>query len=293
MGVAIVFFVTILWSLVGVFVKISSSMLDSGTITFLRFAIGVLILGAFLWIKEGRLRIYWKQPWIWYGAWGKSSNYFFENMGIALGFSYGYIIASPISTVVLLLVMAFILREKIRWIDWLSAVLCLMGVFLVNWNGMSWKEMFEGHGFTTLLFVLSGIGVTFHVLSQKKLIQTMDSLSMNLSVFFWCAILTALPVPARFEYYGTVYPGAVASLIILGAITGISFYLFSNALRKVPFFLAVIISNSSVMFSVLWGWWFFDEPVSVYMIAGMTLFLIGMIAVNWPKKPAALKDAAS
>jgi drug/metabolite transporter (DMT)-like permease len=292
MGVAVVFFVTMLWSLVGVFVKISSSMLDSGTITFLRFAIGVLLLGVFLWIKEGRLRIHWRQPWIWYGALGKSSNYFFENMGIALGFSYGYIIASPISTVVLLLVMAFILRERIRWIDWLSAALCIVGVFLVNWNGMSWKEMFEGHGFTTLLFILSGIGVTFHVLSQKKLIQTMDSLSMNLSVFFWCAILTALPVPARFEYYGELHWGAVASLLILGAITGISFYLFSNALRTVPFFLAVIISNSSVMFSVLWGWWFFDEPVSVYMLAGMTLFLIGMIVVNWPKKPAAQQDAA-
>jgi drug/metabolite transporter (DMT)-like permease len=284
MGIFVIFVVTIMWSLVGVLVKIASTMVDSGTITFLRFAIGVVVLGVFLWIKEGRIRIHWRQLWIWIGSIGKSLNYFFENMGIALGFSYGYIISSPISTIALLLVMAAVLKERITRVDWISAGLCLVGVFLVNWNGMTWEEVFKGHGFTTLLFILSGICVTFHVLSQKRLIQTMDSISMNLSVFFWGAIVTALPLPFRFEYSGVFHWGAVASLLVLGAITGISFYLFSNALRTVPFFLAVIISNSSVMFTVLWGWWFFGEPVSMYMIAGMTLFLAGMIAVNLPKK---------
>ncbi len=286
MYVALVFVVAILWSLVGVFVKMASTMLDSATITFLRFAIGVLFLLALLWWKKGKLRIRGKERWVWFGAVGKSANYFFENIGIALGLSYGYIIGSPVGTIVVLLVMVFAFRESISRIEWLAALVCLIGVFFVNWNGNSLDEMVSEHGAVTLLFVLSGIGYAFHVLSQKKLVQSMDAITMNVSVFFWSALITALPLPFQFEFKGTVSVSAVVSVLLLGAITGISFYMFSTALKHVPFFVAVIVSNSSVMFTVLWGWLFFKEPVSIYVVIGVLLFVAGMVTVNWPKGKA-------
>ncbi|WP_165452666.1 hypothetical protein [Paenibacillus thalictri] len=94
---------TMSWSFVGILVKSASVMLDSSSIAFARFAFGVVALAALLLLLRQPLRVEYKNRWIWIGALGKSANYFFECIAIAIGFSYGNILVGPIQTVVLLL----------------------------------------------------------------------------------------------------------------------------------------------------------------------------------------------
>lgn len=280
MGLLWIVLITMLWSMIGIFVKSASTMLDSGTITFLRFAIGVAILAVWYRWKHGKLRVERKGGWIWAGAFGKSGNYMFENAGIALGLSYGYIISSPVTFVITLLMTVVLFRERVSRAEWMAAGLSLIGIMVINWNGLPLDQLVEENGFITLLFVLSGIGVAFHFVSQKKLVETMEPMGMNLSVFFWCMLLSAIPLPFQFEWKGQVSVAAVGSILMLGAITGVSFYLFSLALRQVSFFLASVIVNLSVLFSVLWGYLLYDEPVSAYVVGGIGLFVVGMLVVN-------------
>jgi drug/metabolite transporter (DMT)-like permease len=282
-GIIIIILVSLLWSLVGIFVKIASLMVDSGTITFLRFFIGAIILGVIYRIHKGPLRILSRERWIWAGSFGKSANYLLENIGIVLGLSYGFIVGIPVSYILLLLASVFILKETVSRKHWAGASLALVGFVFMMLNGNSFADMVTEHGFVNLLFVLSGIGIAVHVFSQKVLTKQTDSLTMNVSTFFWCSVITAIPLPGTFEFK-EFHIGALFSLIALGAITGLSFLWFSYALRTVPLFLATLVSNSTSVFIVIWGALFLGEAFSWQVLVGGLLFTAGMIVANFPSR---------
>lgn len=280
MDIVILFIIAAFWGLVGVLVKISALMVDSYTITFLRFFFGIVFLGVLLLAKDKKITVHWRSRWIWLGAIGKCTNYIFENLGISMGNAYGNIIIMPLYTMFLILISVLYLKEKMPAKNWAATGLCLAGVFLISWNGLSLEILFQTNLATTLLFALSAAGVAIHLMSQKILIQSMDSGNMNFSVFLWCSLITAAPLPFTFEWPGTFNIWSLLSLTALGLITGISFYLYANTLKKTPFLIAVIISNSSVLFTLLWSWVFLNETITLYIIAGAVIFLAGIIILN-------------
>ncbi|MFC6457370.1 DMT family transporter [Paenibacillus vulneris] len=283
-GYFLLFLATLSWSFVGILVKTASGMVDSTTITFARFALGIVFLGILLLLKDGRIKLRGNMKWIWLGALGKSCNYFFENLALSIGYSYGNILVGPIQTVILLLVSAFYFKERVSARGWAAAGLCIGGVLMISWNGLPLHQMLASNGLTTVLFIFSAVGTTFHVLSQKMLIQSMDAENMNFSVFFWCSLLMALPLPVQAHATGPVNGWAIAALLGLGLITGLSFNWFAQALKRVSFAVAVIVSNSGVLFTIAWSYLFFHDPITVYIIGGAGVFMAGLLLLNWPLK---------
>ncbi|MBE1443596.1 DMT family transporter [Paenibacillus sp. OAS669] len=284
MGYFLLFLATLSWSFVGILVKTASGMVDSTTITFARFALGIVFLGILLLLKDGRIKLRGNMKWIWLGALGKSCNYFFENLALSIGYSYGNILVGPIQTVILLLVSAFYFKEHVSARGWAAAGLCIGGVLMISWNGLPLHQMLASNGLTTVLFIFSAVGTTFHVLSQKMLIQSMDAENMNFSVFFWCSLLMALPLPVQAHATGPVNGWAIAALLGLGLITGLSFNWFAQALKRVSFAVAVIVSNSGVLFTIAWSYLFFHDPITIYIIGGAGVFVAGLLLLNWPLK---------
>lgn len=121
-------------------------------------------------------------------------------------------------------------------------------------------------------------------LSQKKLIDTMDPGNLNLNVFLFSAVLTSIPLPFTFQLTGRFSLWSMLSLIGLGFITGLSFYMNAKALKKVSFLTSVIISNTTLLFTLLWSWMFYGESVSGSILFGAVLLVMGIILANIPKK---------
>jgi drug/metabolite transporter (DMT)-like permease len=283
LGYALLLLATLAWSFVGVLVKSASTMVDSSIITFSRFFFGVIFLGIFLLIKDRRIRLRTGLKWIWLGAVGKSANYIFENFAITIGYAYGNILVQPVQTVTLLVVASLLFKERVTVRGWLAATLCVIGVIVIGWNGLPLYELMKGSGLTTLLFAMAGIGAAVHVLSQRLLVRTMDSGNMNFSVFFWSSLLVAIPLPIQSQgFTGTVTLWAWVALILLGVITGLSFYWFAEAMKRVPFAVVAIVGNSSVLFTILWSYLFYQEPISGYVIGGTFLFIVGFLLLNFP-----------
>lgn len=292
MGYVFLLLATLSWSFVGVLVKIASSMVDSSTITFLRFALGVVFLGVFLLIRSGKLQVRFDLKWIWIGAAGKGCNYFFENLGLSLGYSYGNILVVPIQTIVLLVISILWFKERLTVRGWTAAALCIAGVLCISWNGRPLSGLFgDGGSFITLLFFISAVGSAFHVLGQKMLTSRMDSGEMNLSMFVLSSAIMATPLPFQFEMTGEPAIGPAAALLALGLITGLSFYWFSQALRLVSFPIAIIVSNTSVLFGILWSGVIRHDPITVYLIAGAFVFAVGMVILNWPSRQPAVQSS--
>jgi len=282
MGILLLLLSTLMWSFVSILVKAASFYLDSYTITFLRFILGVLFLFLIIWLGKRKINISWKSKWIWYGALGKVINYLFENYGVSVGFAYEQILVTPFVTIFMLLFSIFYFKEKATSLSWVSVSLCMVGIIVISWNGLSLDELMEFDLGLTLVFAISALGACFHFVSQKILIEKMSSTDMNLSVFLWCSVITMLPLPSQFQWTGDINGLAIFVLIALGLITGTSFIIYAKALKKVPFLLAAILGNSSVLFTLLWSWLFYHEPISIYVIAGSLLFLIGMSLLSLP-----------
>ncbi|TVX99772.1 DMT family transporter [Cohnella terricola] len=290
---------TLAWSFVGVLVKTASTMVDSAIISFARFFFGVIFLGISLYIRDGRLQIRMGMKWIWIGAIGKAANYTFENIALKIGYSYGNILVQPVQTVVLLLAAGLLFKEKISPRGWVAAAFCVAGVIVVGWNGTPLGELAEGSGLTTLLFTLAGIGAAVHVLSQRMLLKTMDNGNMNLSVFLLSTIIVAAPIPIQSHgFIGPVSAWAWSALVLLGIITGLSFFWFAEAIKRVPFAIVAIVGNCTVIFAIVWSYLFFRDPITIYVIGGTLIFVIGFLILSFAKpghkeKPANTPAASS
>lgn len=292
MGYVLLLLATLSWSFVGVLVKSASIAVDSTLITFARFFLGIVFLGAYLWLKDGRIQLRGAMPWIWLGAIGKSCNYYFENMAVSIGYSYGNMLVPPIQTVALLLVTTLWLKERVGTKGWIAAAMCITGVVVIGWNGDA-SGLFTGQGgVTTVMFTLAGIGAAVHVLSQKMLVQSMDPGNMNFSIFFWCSILMAIPLPFQPDIVtGPVTAWTWLTLALLGLITGLSFNWFAEALRRVSFPIVIIISNSTAVFMLLWSYLFYREPITLYIIVGATVFIAGIVLLNLPLRRTSREES--
>ncbi|RKP51496.1 DMT family transporter [Cohnella endophytica] len=274
---------TLAWSFVGVLVKSASSMVDSAIISFARFFFGVIFLGLYLFIRDGKIRIRLGMKWVWIGAVGKAANYALENIALQIGYSYGNILVQPVQTVVLLFAAGLLFKEKIALRGWIAAAFCVAGVIVVGWNGTPLDELAQGSGLTTLLFALAGIGAAVHVLSQRMLLKTMDNGNMNLSVFLMSTVIVAVPIPIQSHgFTGPITAWAWGALMLLGVITGLSFFWFAEAIKRVPFAVVAIVGNCTVLFAILWSYLFFRDPITVYIIVGTFIFVVGILLLNFP-----------
>lgn len=278
--------VALMWSFVGVLVKAASLMVDSSMITFCRFFFGVLFLGLLLLYQKSPISLCWTNKWVWIGAIAKSINYISENIAVAIGFAYGGIVVLPVQAVFLALISAAYFQEEMYPRKLLAVLLCVIGVLIVSWKGAPISELL-GSAVTTSLFVIAGIGAGTHIACQKKLLPVMDSANMNFSIFLLSTLITAAPLPYTFHFTGNFSAIAVISLVALGFITGISFYINAKVLKKVPLLVSAIITNCSVLFSLLWAWLFFREPINEYVIAGAVIFILGIIILSIPRKEPA------
>lgn len=274
------FAATLMWSLVGLLIKWSALMVNSHVISFARFVFGVVFLLAFMALQKIPIRLNLIHPLIWFGVIGKAVNYAFENFGVSLGNSYANIIVLPVQTISLFLFAVLILRESLTFLKTAAAVSTLAGVILIQWAG----DAINAHGFVTFLMVVSGIGAAAHVISQKELIGKMDAGNLNLSVFLLASLVTAVPLPFAGEITGPFRLSAMVSLVVLGLITGLSFYLFAIALKKLPMIPIAIISNLNILFMLLWSRLFFHDAVAPHVVVGAVLCLVGIVSVSLPAR---------
>jgi drug/metabolite transporter (DMT)-like permease len=279
----LVLLIALMWSFVGVLVKYAAMMVDSGTITLCRFLFGVFFLALLLKAKQQKILFYWKNKWVWIAAIGKCVNYIFENIAISIGFAYGNVIVLPVQTMFLSFISILYFKEELYFRKISAVLLCVIGVMLVSWKGAPLSELLSS-GFITILFVISAIGAGIHIIGQKKLIDHMDSANMNFSIFLLSTFITAVPVPYTFHSTGSFSIVSAFSLIALGFITGISFYINAKVLKKIPLLVSAIISNCSVLFTLFWAWLFFREPINQYVILGAITFVLGIILLSIPRK---------
>ena len=288
MGYIYELLVALMFSLGGTCVKLIRPFYSPSMITFFRFFVGVLWLLGLKAIRRKRfrgdfpsaLRRGWK--WLLFGAAVKLTSYLAENTALSLGVSYGNILVQPVQLILLTALGAVFLGEVFTARKWSGVALCAAGILLISWNGLSFSELLSGDLRLTLLYVVAGICAGLFIFAQKKVAEYFDILDGNLCMFVLASAAGFLVPLARGELLPAAPPDfrCILAILYFGFVTGIGLYLNSLALRMIPFHMVALLQTTMVFFSLLWGILFFHEPVSLWIILGTLLFVVGMLVIQ-------------
>ncbi len=288
MGYVYELLVALMFSLGGTCVKLIRPYFAPSMITLMRFAVGVgwLLLLKLVTKHHFRqdfslsFRRHWK--WLVFGAVSKMAAYTMENIALSVGVSYGNILTQPVQIILLTVLGALVLKESMNAWKWSGVSLCVIGILLISWNGLS-LESFVGNNLPlTLLYVFSGLCAGLFIFAQKKVADDFDILDSNL-VMFSMASLPALLVPA---VQGEILPSSapdlkcVFAILYFGFVTSIGFYLNARAIPLLPFQMVALLQSTMVLFALMWGFLFFQEPITGWIISGALLFIIGIVCIN-------------
>ena len=292
MGYVYLLMVALFFSFGGTCVKLIRPFFSPYMITFLRFFVGVLWLLGLKAVRRQKtradfrraLRTGWK--WLLLGAAAKLLAYLTENTALSIGVSYGNILTQPSQMILLTALGVTVLRERMNGAKWAGMALCVAGILLISWNGASLEELLAGDLRLTLLYVFSGACAGLFVFAQKKAAADFDILDSNLFMFSAAAALAFLIPLGQGDVLPAAVPDLPCALAILwyGFVTGIGFYLNAKAIPLVPFRMVAPLQSTMVFFALLWGILFFHEPVSVWIIGGTSLFVLGIVLLSSRKE---------
>ena len=285
MGYIYLLLVALCFSLGGTCVKTCNPFFAPSMITFLRFFIGVLwLLGLKIVFKKHfrsdfieSAKSHWK--WLAIGALSKFLHYTLENIALTPGVSYGNILTQPVQMILLTILGVTVLHERMTLPRLIGVTLCVAGILLISWNGLSLTELLSGNIRVTILYIIAGIFAGLFVFAQKQTASDFDILDSNL-VMLSIASFLGFFVPLG---QGNLAPAApptlscILAILFLGFITGIAFYLNAMAIKLVPFQMVALLQSTMVFFAIGWGILLFHESVSIWIISGTILFVIGIV----------------
>ena len=287
MGYLYLLAVAIMFSFGGTCSRMISPYFSAAYITFFRFFFGVIFLLLLKLIlrqpfrKDYKVTVKQLIGWILFGAIGKWFAYLLENIGFTLGPSYGNIITEPAQTIFLTLASVLLFKDKLSFKKVLCIIMCTAGVLCISWNGKDLSVFLHENIIVTSFFIISGFCAGSHVLAQKMVADRMDIIDSNLTIFAFSTVFSLFPIlpeTAR-GALTNVHPNAacIIAILVFGFITGMGFYLNAKALPLVPLYMVPLIHSTMVIFSILWGVLFFHESLSIYIIGGTVLFMVGLI----------------
>ena len=280
MGYIYLLLQALIFSFGGILIKTTSTSFSPFMVSFMRFVLGVAFLSLLQLVRGKRPHLTLANRLVVFGGIAKTLHYLGENYGVMHGFSYGNVVIWPVQTVVVLLISTFVLKEKVTWRAVAGAFLCVSGIVLLTWNGMPLKDFIGGQGPLLIAFVIAGIGASLFSVAQKKLLDRMDTVELNNSMFFIGGLCAGGVLPLTSAPVTGLRLPAVVALLILGAITGVGFLLQAEGFKTVPLFVATVVQSSTVLLSLLWAALLYHERITGWIIAGTALFLAGILLVN-------------
>lgn len=292
-GLAIALKVTaVFWFMVmAALIKSTSGDVPPGEAVFFRsfFAIPVILV----WLAtRGELRqgLVMRNPWghLLRGLLGTSA------MGMtfaALGMlplpevtAIGY--ATPIFTVIL---AVLILHERIRMVRISAILLGLAGVLVMLWPRLGGGGSLQDTAtFGAILVLVATMLRAMVQILVRKLVHTEHTAAIVFYFSVTASVLSLMTLP-----FGWVVPSVntVMLLILAGILGGMAQILITSSFRFGPASMLAPIDYSSMLFSILIGYFWFAEVPTMAMLIGAGLVITGNVLVIWRERVLGLERA--
>jgi drug/metabolite transporter (DMT)-like permease len=194
--------------------------------------------------------------------------------------------ATPIFTVILAVV---ILHERIRMVRITAILLGLAGVLIMLWPRLNGGASLQDTAtFGALLVLLATMARAMVQIIVRKLVHTEHTAAIVFYFSVTASVLSLMTLP-----FGWVVPSpnTMFLLILAGVLGGMAQILITSSFRFGAASMLAPIDYSSMLFSILIGYFWFDEIPTMVMLIGAALVISGNVLVIWRERRLGLERA--
>ena len=260
----------------------ASQGIPAAELVFFRSSFGIVPVVAFI-ASQGELRSALKSnsviSQIWRGLVGTASMGlgFLALTKLPLPEAVTLNYATPLMIVV---VSALFMQERVRLYRWSAVVVGLVGVVIIAWPRLTLFSSGVGGdaaiGIVAALMACALAAVA--MLLVRKLVQTERSSTIVLYFLVSSSVISALLLP-----FGWVTPTPLQAAYLVGAgiCGGIAQILLTESYRHAEMSVVAPFEYSSLIFSVLIGYFFFGDVPTLYMLAGGVIVVGSGLFIIW------------
>ncbi|MTI21671.1 DMT family transporter [Fulvivirga sp. RKSG066] len=179
---------------------------------------------------------------------------------------------SPIFTSIL---GVFIVKEKVKPLQWLFFLLAFAGVVMV--------QGFDPR-ITTFYLVIGVVSAFFSGLAYN-FIRKLNHTEHPLVIVFYFPLVT-LPITGIYSAFNWVHPEGWwqwCLLLLIGIFTQIAQYFMTKAYQSEELSKVASLKYLGIIYALGFGWVFFDETFNFMTYIGMTVVLLGVVLNIWYK----------
>lgn len=242
-----------------------SSDFDGWFTAFARFAIGAVLGFSQLGATRTPFKIVKVKPWIGRGLFGAVAMILYY-ISIALGTPGRASLFNNSFPIFVAIIAIVALREKVRIATAAGVLLAFTGVAFVLWDGTGTSFIGDAAG------IASGFlaGISYHF--NKRASQTEHPIVIYLGVCFVGILVTAFSFPQVFS----VDPRSALFLILAGAGAYAAQIFITIGLRDIPTTEGSVHTFVKIPLTVIAGYFFLDDPITLRFVAGTILLLVGL-----------------
>lgn len=196
--------------------------------------------------------------------------------------------AQPLAVVIF---SALFLHEKVRIYRWSAVLVGLIGVVIVSWPKLTMFSggAFGGREFAGVVAALSAAAVSGVAM---LLIRNLVTTEKSSTIVFWfstsASLFALLTLP-----FGWIWPSPTqaALLVLAGICGGIAQVLMTEAYRYAEASTVAPFEYSSLILSLIIGYWAFNDVPTVHMILGGIIVVGSGVFIVWRERQLGLERA--
>jgi drug/metabolite transporter (DMT)-like permease len=288
-GILICFFGAICFSTKAIFVKLAyrETQVDPVSLLALRmiFSLPFFVVSAW-WssAKSENIRFTWKQ---WLAVAGIGClGYYISSLLDFLGLQY---VTAGIERLILfvyptlvLLMSAFILKVKIKPIQWLAVLITYVGLMIAFWGEVNVDNESKSFYLGVILIFVCAITYAIYIVGSGQLIPTIGAAKFNSYAMSFAALAVVLHFffvndNSLFDLDRQVY---IYSFLMAIIGTVIPSYLVAIGIKRVGSDNAAIIGSVGPVSTIVQASFFLEEPIHPLQLVGTAFILCGVLMIS-------------
>lgn len=191
-----------------------------------------------------------------------------------------------------LIISAFIFKEKIKKLQWLAVAVTYAGLLLAFFSEASFQGTHDSNFYLGAILILAcAITYAFYIVGSGRLIPSLGAAKFNsYAMSFACAAVLLhyyfTSDQSLFNLPSKVY---VYSMCMALFSTVIPSYLVTEGIKRIGSDNAAIVGSVGPISTILQAYIFLYEPIAALQIVGTALVLVGVLLIGKKKRKVDLE----
>lgn len=294
-GVALKIVATLIFTIMSVFVKLVADEVPTGQIVFCRQFFAIFPIMIFVLARgdfPGALRT--ARPM------AHASRIMLGTASMALGFTALALIPLPDATAIgyampifAVIFAALILKETVRIYRWTAVIVGLFGVLVILSPHLAAARATEVTGGAALtLGAIIGLVAAISSALAMVTVRHLTSTESTSTIVFWFSAggaiiaLFTVPVGLLLPQAAWVWPSLSTGLklVMVGLLGGVAQIVLTSSYRYADASVIAPFEYTSLVWSVLLGWWIFGDVPGIAMLIGSLIVILAGLFVIWRER---------